>query len=120
MTGLNVHTPHGKKLHLGQFPSSSVVFGEKPRSSGRRLTTGPFRAPLHRTMLSALARASRVAGRGLAASARALAVAPVASRSPVVFRGMASAAAEMTVRDAINSAIDEEMERDPMVFIMGG
>lgn len=25
----------------------------------------------------------------------------------------------MTVRDAINSAIDEEMERDPMIFIMG-
>lgn len=25
----------------------------------------------------------------------------------------------MTVREAINSAIDEEMERDPMVFIMG-
>lgn len=28
-------------------------------------------------------------------------------------------APEMTVREAINSAIDEEMERDPMVFIMG-
>jgi hypothetical protein len=28
-------------------------------------------------------------------------------------------APEMTVRDALNSAIDEEMERDPMVFIMG-
>jgi pyruvate/2-oxoglutarate/acetoin dehydrogenase E1 component len=26
---------------------------------------------------------------------------------------------EMTVREALNSAIDEEMERDPMVWIMG-
>lgn len=26
---------------------------------------------------------------------------------------------EMTVRDALNSAIDEEMERDKNVFIMG-
>lgn len=32
---------------------------------------------------------------------------------------MATVASEMTVRDALNSAMDEEMERDPMVFIMG-
>jgi hypothetical protein len=25
----------------------------------------------------------------------------------------------MTIRDAINSALDEEMERDPSVFIIG-
>lgn len=32
---------------------------------------------------------------------------------------MASAAKELTVRDAINSAIDEEMARDDKVFVMG-
>ncbi|KAK6920464.1 Transketolase, C-terminal domain [Dillenia turbinata] len=34
-------------------------------------------------------------------------------------RGFAAAAKEMTVRDALNSALDEEMSADPKVFIMG-
>lgn len=34
-------------------------------------------------------------------------------------RWMASAAKELTVRDAINSAIDEEMAKDDKVFVMG-
>lgn len=32
---------------------------------------------------------------------------------------MATVSSEMTIRDAINSALDEEMERDPSVFIIG-
>ncbi|KAF6137964.1 hypothetical protein GIB67_041837 [Kingdonia uniflora] len=40
---------------------------------------------------------------------------------PVVFgaRSYASSGKEMTVRDALNSALDEEMSADPKVFIMG-
>ncbi|PHU23496.1 hypothetical protein BC332_08603, partial [Capsicum chinense] len=34
-------------------------------------------------------------------------------------RSFSSAAKEMTVRDALNSALDEEMSADPKVFIMG-
>lgn len=34
-------------------------------------------------------------------------------------RALASAGQQMTVRDALNAAIDEEMERDEKVFIMG-
>ncbi|PON51892.1 Pyruvate dehydrogenase E1 component subunit beta [Parasponia andersonii] len=34
-------------------------------------------------------------------------------------RNYASAAKEMTVRDALNSALDEEMSADPKVFLMG-
>ncbi|KAK9104081.1 hypothetical protein Scep_020925 [Stephania cephalantha] len=34
-------------------------------------------------------------------------------------RGFAAAAKEMTVRDALNSALDEEMSADPKVFLMG-
>ncbi|TQE05061.1 hypothetical protein C1H46_009353 [Malus baccata] len=34
-------------------------------------------------------------------------------------RGLASSAKEMTVRDALNSALDEEMSADPKVFLMG-
>ncbi|GAB4860373.1 hypothetical protein Ancab_035531 [Ancistrocladus abbreviatus] len=34
-------------------------------------------------------------------------------------RAFASAAKEMTVRDALNSALDEEMAADPRVFLMG-
>ncbi|KAJ0112972.1 hypothetical protein Patl1_01284 [Pistacia atlantica] len=34
-------------------------------------------------------------------------------------RSFSSAAKEMTVRDALNSALDEEMSKDPKVFIMG-
>ncbi|CAN6551009.1 unnamed protein product [Malus baccata var. baccata] len=34
-------------------------------------------------------------------------------------RGFASSAKEMTVRDALNSALDEEMSADPKVFLMG-
>jgi hypothetical protein len=73
-------------------------------------------------MLSALVRVSRAA-RGAAAAVRVSAAAPAAAR-PVALvkvaavRGMATAP-EMTLREAINSAIDEEMERDPTVFIMG-
>jgi pyruvate/2-oxoglutarate/acetoin dehydrogenase E1 component len=32
---------------------------------------------------------------------------------------MSTATKEMTIRDAINSALDEELERDPKVFIIG-
>ncbi|KAK4762425.1 hypothetical protein SAY86_008193 [Trapa natans] len=35
------------------------------------------------------------------------------------YRGYSSAAKEMTVREALNSALDEEMSADPKVFIMG-
>ncbi|KAJ6961878.1 hypothetical protein NC652_000746 [Populus alba x Populus x berolinensis] len=35
------------------------------------------------------------------------------------WRGYSSAAKEMTVRDALNSALDEEMSADPKVFLMG-
>jgi pyruvate dehydrogenase E1 component beta subunit len=42
---------------------------------------------------------------------RSLAVAPR--------RAMATVANEMTVRDALNSALDEELARDEKVFIMG-
>ncbi|KAK3418820.1 hypothetical protein EUGRSUZ_H03385 [Eucalyptus grandis] len=34
-------------------------------------------------------------------------------------RGYATAAKEMTVREALNSALDEEMSADPKVFLMG-
>jgi len=34
-------------------------------------------------------------------------------------RGYSAAAKEMTVRDALNSALDEEMSADPSVFLMG-
>ncbi|KAK6930765.1 Transketolase, C-terminal domain [Dillenia turbinata] len=34
-------------------------------------------------------------------------------------RGYSSGAKEMTVRDALNSALDEEMSADPKVFLMG-
>ncbi|KAJ0052370.1 hypothetical protein Pint_01243 [Pistacia integerrima] len=34
-------------------------------------------------------------------------------------RSFSSAAKEMTVRDALNSGLDEEMSKDPKVFIMG-
>uniref|UniRef100_A0A453L9A2 Pyruvate dehydrogenase E1 component subunit beta n=1 Tax=Aegilops tauschii subsp. strangulata TaxID=200361 RepID=A0A453L9A2_AEGTS len=34
-------------------------------------------------------------------------------------RGYSSAAKEITVRDALNSALDEEMSADPSVFLMG-
>ncbi|CAD6218594.1 unnamed protein product [Miscanthus lutarioriparius] len=36
-----------------------------------------------------------------------------------VARGYSAAAKEMTVRDALNSALDEEMSADPSVFLMG-
>lgn len=45
---------------------------------------------------------SRVSAAPLLRGARAMATAP-----------------EMTIRDALNSAIDEEMERDPTVFVIG-
>ncbi|KAG5227985.1 pyruvate dehydrogenase E1 component [Salix suchowensis] len=35
------------------------------------------------------------------------------------WRGYSSAAKEMTVRDALNTALDEEMSADPKVFLMG-
>ncbi|KAJ7957507.1 Pyruvate dehydrogenase E1 component subunit beta [Quillaja saponaria] len=35
------------------------------------------------------------------------------------FRGYSSSGKEMTVRDALNSALDEEMSADPKVFLMG-
>uniref|UniRef100_A0A2P2M2V8 Pyruvate dehydrogenase E1 component subunit beta n=1 Tax=Rhizophora mucronata TaxID=61149 RepID=A0A2P2M2V8_RHIMU len=35
------------------------------------------------------------------------------------WRGYSSAAKEMTIREALNSAIDEEMSADPKVFLMG-
>lgn len=35
------------------------------------------------------------------------------------FRAFAAGTTEMTVRDALNSAIDEEMARDPNVFVLG-
>nr|ALF39597.1 mitochondrial pyruvate dehydrogenase [Hevea brasiliensis] len=35
------------------------------------------------------------------------------------WRGYSSAAKEMTVREALNSALDEEMSADPKVFLMG-
>ncbi|MED6134273.1 hypothetical protein PIB30_035440 [Stylosanthes scabra] len=35
------------------------------------------------------------------------------------FRAFSSAAKEMTVRDALNTALDEEMSADPKVFLMG-
>ena len=34
-------------------------------------------------------------------------------------RAMSTAPKEMTIRDAINSALDEEMERDAKVFVIG-
>lgn len=34
-------------------------------------------------------------------------------------RNLSTAAKEITVRDALNSAIDEEMSADPKVFLMG-
>lgn len=40
-------------------------------------------------------------------------------RSMPQFRGFAAATQELTVRDALNSALDEEMSRDDKVFIMG-
>ena len=47
----------------------------------------------------------------VAARARASLLLPV--------RAMSTATKEMTIRDAINSALDEELERDPKVFIIG-
>ncbi|MCI26310.1 pyruvate dehydrogenase E1 component subunit beta-1 mitochondrial-like, partial [Trifolium medium] len=35
------------------------------------------------------------------------------------FRHFSSSAKQMTVRDALNSALDEEMSADPKVFLMG-
>ncbi len=35
-------------------------------------------------------------------------------------RGPSRSATSMTVRDALNSAMDEEIGRDPKVFLMGG
>lgn len=47
-------------------------------------------------------------------------VATSAGRSLAVSRrAMATVASEMTVRDALNSALDEELARDEKVFIMG-
>ncbi|KAL8478491.1 hypothetical protein ACS0TY_030398 [Phlomoides rotata] len=37
----------------------------------------------------------------------------------VALRAFSSSAKEMTVRDALNSALDEEMSADPKVFVMG-
>ncbi|KAL6494970.1 hypothetical protein OROGR_030889 [Orobanche gracilis] len=37
----------------------------------------------------------------------------------VVLRAFSSSAKEMMVRDALNSALDEEMSADPKVFLMG-
>jgi pyruvate dehydrogenase E1 component beta subunit len=43
----------------------------------------------------------------------------VASSSAVLRRGMATVSSEMTVRDALNTAMDEELERDEKVFLLG-
>lgn len=53
------------------------------------------------------------AGRAVAGARR------VASAGKLAQRSMATVASEMTLRDAINTAIDEEMARDPNVFIIG-
>uniref|UniRef100_A0A8R7QE38 Pyruvate dehydrogenase E1 component subunit beta n=1 Tax=Triticum urartu TaxID=4572 RepID=A0A8R7QE38_TRIUA len=44
---------------------------------------------------------------------------PAAAASTEAARGYSSAAKEITVRDALNSALDEEMSADPSVFLMG-
>jgi hypothetical protein len=64
-------------------------------------------ALLARAGRPALLRAVPSSAQGALAAARASGV-----------RAMATAP-EMTIRDALNSAIDEEMERDPTVFIIG-
>ncbi|KAI9177232.1 hypothetical protein LWI28_012652 [Acer negundo] len=45
--------------------------------------------------------------------------APTLQRMLYASRSFSSAAKEMTVRDALNSALDEEMSADPTVFVMG-
>lgn len=68
--------------------------------------------------MRALSAVSRV--RAAAAMAPRMAVAARATTAARVgaFRCM-STGKEMTLREAINSAIDEEMERDPTVFVIG-
>ena len=39
--------------------------------------------------------------------------------TPLARRSMATVADEMTVRDALNTALDEELERDGKVFLIG-
>ena len=55
---------------------------------------------------------------GRASCVPRLAVRPAACARPFSAPA-AGAASEMTIRDAINSAIDEEMARDPTVFVIG-
>jgi hypothetical protein len=75
----------------------------------RAASLAPLRAGalLARAGRPALLRAVPSSAQGALAAARASGV-----------RAMATAP-EMTIRDALNSAIDEEMERDPTVFIIG-
>ncbi|KAF1330784.1 Pyruvate dehydrogenase e1 component subunit beta, partial [Globisporangium splendens] len=42
-----------------------------------------------------------------------------ATQSAVLRRTMATVSSEMTVRDALNTAMDEELERDEKVFLLG-
>ncbi|KAI8529256.1 hypothetical protein RHMOL_Rhmol12G0211200 [Rhododendron molle] len=55
----------------------------------------------------------RIARQGITASGMQIQALLCASRS------YSSGAKEMTVRDALNSALDEEMSADPKVFLMG-
>ena len=73
-----------------------------------RLSLAPLRAG---ALLARAGRSSLL--RGMPSAQGAL-----ASARPAGARAMATAP-EMTIRDALNSAIDEEMERDPTVFIIG-
>ena len=65
-----------------------------------------------------LAAALRTVARPLRAGAASLVRARAGAVGVAAARGMATTP-EMTIRDALNSAIDEEMERDPTVFIIG-
>ncbi|XP_012842751.1 PREDICTED: pyruvate dehydrogenase E1 component subunit beta-1, mitochondrial-like [Erythranthe guttata] len=56
---------------------------------------------------------AKVACRGVPASGLEQGIRVIASRA------FSSSAKQMTVRDALNSALDEEMSADPTVFIMG-
>ncbi|XP_044488044.1 pyruvate dehydrogenase E1 component subunit beta-1, mitochondrial-like [Mangifera indica] len=58
---------------------------------------------------------------GIIRQKMAAGVSPVMRIRPVVsaLRSYSSAVKEMTVREALNSALDEEMSADPKVFLMG-
>ena len=68
---------------------------------------------------SKLNRFGRFLSKTVTSSSRALPAATTTTTSKRTFSVTPSAAAQITVRDALNSALDEELARDERVFLIG-